>query len=207
MENQKFTTCKVPVMYPWVNQPDTKFDPDGLYRVEAVFDPKDEEHKAWLGQLAKFFEEAKAELKKTGKQANNKPWKKQVDPETKEETGKIVVAFKSKFRPKAFDAKGHSFPEDTNIGNDSVCRISFEKRPYEGMGGGLKLYFKAIQVISLVPWEGGSADDYGFDEEEGYESNVDPLIGEDDKENITRNSIDEGMPDYQPTEDEENLDF
>ncbi len=39
---------------------------------------------------------------------------------------------------------------------------------YEQMGGGVKLYLQAVQVLDLVEWNGGSADDYGFKEEKGF---------------------------------------
>jgi hypothetical protein len=59
--------------------------------------------------------------------------------------------------------KMEDFPE---LGNGSRVRVNYKEASYEGFGGGFNLYLNAIQVLEHVEISGGTADDYGFGEEE-----------------------------------------
>jgi hypothetical protein len=154
-----FTTPKASCRFPFLTIADTKFNPDGIYRIEMIFDPKVEEHKKFLEHCKNLYTQSKGK---------NLPYKKEVDLETKEETGKWVVKFTSNFRPKVFDAKGYHMDDDVLVGNGSVVKVSYGYTFYEGMNGGVKLYLQAVQVLELVEWNGGSFDDFGFQAEQGY---------------------------------------
>lgn len=150
-------------MYPFVVVPDTRFNPEGTYSIDLRLDPKEnKDHNLFLGNLKKSFESC------VGK---NKPYKPEIDKASEESTGLWIVKFKSKFGVKLFDSKGtlmdgtrkHNF-----IGNESKIKISYTEGTYTQNGGGLSLYLQAVQVIVLIEWDGGNAEDYGFGEEKGY---------------------------------------
>lgn len=70
-----------------------------------------------------------------------------------------------------FDSKGK--PIDVNIGRDSVIKVSFSANPYympSTRTCGLSLRLLAVQVITLNEFGDSSASSYGFEEEEGYNS-------------------------------------
>jgi hypothetical protein len=111
------------------------------------------------------------------------------DKETEEETGEIAFKFTMKAsgkyrdghakagqrwqrRPMIFDAKGKPMDKAPNIWGGTVGRIRFEVSPYfiPGTGAaGLKLSLMGVQVIKLVSNGAQTADEMGFEEEDGYE--------------------------------------
>ena len=116
---------------------------------------------------------------------------------------KAVITKKdgSKFEVKIpqFDSKGK--PMKANIGRDSVIKINFSIKPYympTTKTVGLSLRPVAVQVIDLKEFaSGGSAESYGFGEEEGgYEANdgeestADTPWNDDDEEGTSSSSTD-----------------
>ena len=152
-------TPQVEVEYPFLFQPDTKFDPDGVYRINLLFDPaRNEEHAAFMKALRTEWEPTKGK---------NKPWKEHKDQDDKP-TGKFSVKMKTKYQPKVFDAKTQPINRDSNIiGNGSEVKVAYTTKPYSDNGGGLSLYLQAVQVIKLIEYvpDGGN---FGFDETDGY---------------------------------------
>ena len=71
-----------------------------------------------------------------------------------------------------FDAKKNNV--DAQIGNGSLIKVGFFASPYHMSKDnyGLTLRLLAIQVLELKEYNSGSgnAEDFGFDEEEGYEA-------------------------------------
>lgn len=176
-----FTTPKATARFPFLTIADTKFNPDGIYRIELIFDPKDKGHNEFLTHCKNLYTQSKGK---------NIPYKKEIDLETHEETGKYIVKFTSNYKPRIFDAKGYHMDENILVGNGSVVRVSYGYSFYEGMNGGVKLYLQAVQVIELVEWNGGSFDDFGFQAEQGYtgtteelQDTPDPAFGLIDDEN------------------------
>jgi hypothetical protein len=95
--------------------------------------------------------------------AKNKPYS--YDDETKTYSFK----FASKYRPQLFDSHGVKVEGDLAVGSGSTIVCSVEAKPYEGFGGGLKFYLKAVQIIDFVEYSGSTSDDFGFTaEEEGF---------------------------------------
>jgi len=69
-----------------------------------------------------------------------------------------------------FDSKANKIMREENfIANGSTVRVNWSHGFYTQGGGGVSLYLNSVQVIELIEWEGGSASDYGFGVEEGYE--------------------------------------
>lgn len=179
----RFTTPKGYAQYPYLLEPDTKFDADGVYRVSLAISDSESLRKL-LSKLNAVLEEfvnndpevAKARAK--GKTIN------ESDFYEKDDEGRFVLKFKqkakiqkkdgSKFEVKIpqFDSKAQ--PMSANIGRDSVIKINFSVRPYympTTKTCGLSLRPVAVQVIELNEFGGRDAKAYGFDaEEDGYET-------------------------------------
>jgi hypothetical protein len=186
-------------VYPWLNRPDTKFDPEGKYRVQLKYDANDEAGVAFVKKLAerhkKQVRDARAELGDTIKESA-KPFKKDDD-------GNWLVQFKLNAvgktregetftnKPVLFDASGQPCP-DARVAGGSEGKVSFEIIDFgnAGIGAGISLRMKAVQIIKLVEWDSGTAEKYGFEEEEGFsasdssefESTSDDFESEDETE-------------------------
>lgn len=74
---------------------------------------------------------------------------------------------KYKFEVKVYDAKANQLSDVPNIGNGTKANVDIELYPYVFKNNkGIKINLKAIQILDLVEFGGGSA----FEEEEGYTS-------------------------------------
>jgi hypothetical protein len=166
----------------FLDKPDTRFDEDGIYRIELVLE-QTEQVQSFLDRLDEManeaWEEQTKETKPTvkSKAVLAKPYQAEEDPETGEETGRIVVRFKSKakvqtkkglmdMKPRVFDAKGRTVNPVPKIGNGSTVKVAFAYRPYfvaSSRRVGVSLYLNAVQLIELVEFGGGNP----FGEEEG----------------------------------------
>jgi len=159
--------------YAFLFIPDTKFNPEGVFRIEIIFDPAENaDHQSFLTFIKEKWEATKGK---------NKPWKNEIIEETGETTGRFIIKFKSKYAVNVFDALKNKIEFDSNkIGNGSKVRVSFSMQKYTQREGGLALYLNAVQVVNLVEYSGGSAEDFGFDEVDGYNSmeNVEKVFDE-----------------------------
>lgn len=178
----RFTTPKGTAQYPYLTKPDTKFNPEGEYKVKLELDAAD------AGELISFLDEqvelAVEKAKKDPKNAGKKIKVGDAPYSVNEDTGKASINFKLKAkvttksgetfeqRPAIFDAKGKPIT-DVNIGGGSKVKVAYEVVPFYTalVGASISLRMKAVQVIDLVEFSGGaSAEGYGFGEEEGYEA-------------------------------------
>ena len=167
--------------YPYLTKPDTKFNPDGEYKLSLQV-PTEESTSliAFLDeQLAESI--AKAKKENPGKKIKEGTAGYEVD----EETGNTTFRFKLKAkvnmksgdsfeqRPALFDSKGKPLDSSVNIAGGSKVKVSYEILPYYTAiaGAGLSLRVRAVQVIDLVEFSGGGAGAFGFGEEEGYVAN------------------------------------
>jgi hypothetical protein len=217
-EKQKFpSTPKGLAMYAWLTRADTKFDADGVYKVNLVLDPAD------AAPIIEAIDKQAAEFLAEKRKAEKNPVKAKRlkmssdTPYAEDEDGNIVIKFKMKAKgktkageeftqkPKLFDAKGKPITGDIPLGNGSTIRVSYEMVSYlhPKEGAGITLRLRAVQVIELVAYvSGGSADDFGFDEEEGgFASDEEPQAKPADA------SADAEGDDEEEAEEEGNGDF
>jgi hypothetical protein len=189
----RLTTPVGVAKYPWLNKPDTKFDPQGVYRVQLALDP--EKHEEFLARLDEMVEksvaQAKADLRKNKPQDIDKiivkpAYEKEYDSDG-EETGMVEIKFKMKhiintkngditLTPDLFDGKGNVInPKEVNIYGGSKMRINFTPRAYYMAStkmAGVSMQLNAVQVIELVE-RGSDSSFYGFGEvDDGFDSNV-----------------------------------
>ena len=122
----------------------------------------DEDHREvdnWLKKLAKD-----AGLKTVA----NWPWKKD------KKTGEITLHVSSgeQYKPGLYDAKNQPL-DGVTIGGGSILKTNVSPFVYEGLGGGIKLYLNAVQVVTLE--RGANNGVSPFDEEEdGYVAEAAP---------------------------------
>jgi len=112
------------------------------------------------------------------------------------ETGEVIFKFKMnasfvkkengedkviRMSPQMFDAKGVKLNSPPNVAPGSILKINFSPNPYyvdATHTAGIQLRLNAVQIIELKTFGGGGdAGSYGFQAEEGYESNPENEAG------------------------------
>lgn len=176
----RYVTPKGTAQYPYLTKPDTKFNPDGEYKISLELDAAD------ASEIMSFLDEQLAKSIASAKEENKGKKIKQGDApySVNEDTGKVTVRFKlkAKVTPKngdpfeqkvaLFDAKGQPLGSKANIGGGSKVKVAYELIPYYTAiaGAGVSLRLRAVQVIDLVEYSSGGAGTFGFGEEDGYEA-------------------------------------
>ena len=186
-KNPRYVTPAGIAQYPYLSKPDTKFNPDGEYKLKLEI-PGDQAQDI-VTFLDEQHEAAQAKAKKENPGKKIKPGNSPY--EIDEDSGKVVVNFKLKAkvtpkngdpfeqRPAIFDAKGKPL-QDVNVGGGSKVKVAYEVVPYYTAiaGAGVTLRMKAVQVIDLKEFSGGAgADAFGFGEEDGYEAEDNSAAG------------------------------
>ena len=175
----KITTPKGTAQFPWLNKADTKFSELGDYKVNLVV-PKDEAA-AFVKKVTDARKEA-AQAEKAKKLAPL-PFENELDDQGNE-TGNVVIKCKvankrSKRTGEVWDRKPALFdskltPISATVGGGSQLRLSCELYFWKSanLGMGVMIQPLAVQVIKLVELGGVSADDFGFEEEDGFEGSA-----------------------------------
>lgn len=180
----RYTTPLGVAQYPWLVEPDTKFNPDGDYKVNMLFGDKDNEHlKFILKDLSNILEEYYQGIITDPKYAKVASKIQKGDIFEEDTDGNIVMKFKQKAILKSikgthevkiplFDSKGKPL-SNIKLGGGSKIKLCFSVAPYYVPSTrmcGLSLRPVAVQVIELKEWaEGGTMQAYGFKDEDGYE--------------------------------------
>ena len=185
--NERITTPFGLSLWAHVNEPDTKFNADGDFKINLELSESDaaplieQIQKAKEAALIKFQEDAKAEGK-TAK-AISKIKLSEIDPyaEDDEDEDKIIFKFKRRasftkdsgektyFDVPLHDSTGKVIKDKPAIGNGSTVRVMAELIPYHmaTSGVGISLRLSKVQIKNLVEF---STDGPGFDacEDGGY---------------------------------------
>lgn len=191
-KRERYMTPKGVAVFPWLNNPDTKFKAEGEYRV-ALRMPADEVApliEKLQPKLDKAVAEAKKDPKRKGKKLTVHEFVRPVLDDDGNETGDVEMRFKmtasgiSKktgkpwaMKPDLFDAQGRPLSEEARIFGGSVMKVCFSAEPFDKpIGIGLSLRLEAAQVIKLVS-STRDASSYGFgnegDEEDEEEESAD----------------------------------
>lgn len=195
----RITTPKGIAKFPRLSSPDTKFNPDGEYRVILLLDP--EKDKEFLDELDAMADAAVQKAQEENKRyrkliQRQEPYKMELDQDG-EETGLVEVKFKMRARVKSKDGKEYNFapalfdaqgkpidPTKINIGGGSIIRVNFTPNPYfvaATKTAGISLQLNAVQVLELVQYNGGDAASFGFEQEEGFSiDDIDSTVDDSD---------------------------
>lgn len=177
-------------VYPRLNEPDTKFDPNGTYSVRLKL--TDEEAAPLIDIIDKLideaFEEAVEEAKTPAAKKKIKradvPYKAEEDDQG-EPTGYTLFNFKRKasgvtkegkawaYTCPVFDAKLK--PVDltkVQIGGGSTIVVSYSAVPFNvpALGVGASLRLEAVQLLDLKEWGAKDASSFGFGVSDGFEA-------------------------------------
>ena len=177
---ERFVSPKGIASYPYLTNPDTKFNPDGEYKVSLIVAGAD------ASKAIDFLtEKHKAAVAQAKKENAGKRVKESELPFIENDDGTVTFKFKLKAKvtpkkgdpfeqkPALFDAKGKPLTGETKVGGGSTIKVSYEVVPYYTAiaGAGISLRLKAVQIIELKEYSGGgNAESYGFGEEEGFEA-------------------------------------
>lgn len=181
-------------VWPKLNEPDTKFKPEGEFNVklqlsEEVGTPLVEKFDA---AIAEQYEVAKrtfaADPKNKGKSFANSKLAKYADkPYSIGEgdlAGTITFNFKAlasgvskktgkpwKKKIALFDAKLAPLPVEARVGGGSTIKVAYTMNPFSTpIGTGLSLRLESVQVLELREYS-RDAKSFGFGEEEGFSVN------------------------------------
>jgi hypothetical protein len=177
------TTPKGKAIYPRLNEPDTKFNVDGVYSAKILVTEGD--YNAFKGQLDNWFS---GEYKRLCEENGNKKLRMSMScPLSITDAGDYQIYAKQvakkqtkkgelTFTIALFDSKGAKITDGPSVGSGSVLKLAVEPAAWYSptVGAGYTLRLKAAQVIELCEFGGGSGngDNFGFSsEEEGYVSN------------------------------------
>lgn len=210
------TTPKGPAIWPSLNAPDTKWDPEGKYTCKQKFAGDDPEVQALVARLTKirddFYDAEIERLKAEKKMALARELKKgdvikvELDDETGDETGFLILGSSMKAsgttkdgrpwsqKPKLFNAKGIELKAPPRISSGTIVKLSVEVSPFVAQSNKevtLSIRLHAAQIISLVSGGSRSFEGYGFASEDGDE------IGDEDQGSPFG---DEGDADYSSSE-------
>ena len=180
------TTPRGVFIYPYLNDADTRFVAEGLFRVKWSGTP--EAAAGMVEEIDAAMEHAMADaIKNEESPAKKKKIEKKglADcPYQETDEGMIEINFKMKasgirkkdgkpwsMRPAIFDGQGNLIPSDQlpQIGGGTEGKISYELGEFYTplVGSGVSLRLRAAQILVLVEFGGGTAEEHGFESEEG----------------------------------------
>ena len=168
--------------YPWVNNPNTKFNEDGEYKIGVIVTKKEAD--AFKKQLKPFYDAAyEQEVAKNGGEAVKKASSSPVVKNDGDEGGwEIRAKLKAKvisrdgtvhnLRVGLFDSQGKPHPKDVVIGGGSRVRVAVRPKFWNvsAVGGfGMTLELDAVQIIDLQAFNPSerSGESFGFTAVEG----------------------------------------
>lgn len=182
MKRQQIVTPKGVAVYPHLNTPDTKFTPEGEYKVNLKLTAEDAA--PLIAELTAALDAYHAaQIKIDPKVARfNKalPMDEEVDDQGNL-TGNMIFKFKQKasvttrtgdtidFKVALFDAGVK--PTTETVGGGSIIKVAASVWPYvmpTTKTVGLSLRPTSVQILQLKQWEGSATS--MFDKEDGYEA-------------------------------------
>lgn len=182
---ERITTPAGIVRYAWLQNPDTRFNPEGVYKVDLLIPSRsciDLRHQ--LDDLVVgAFSSAKAAAKnpRHAKQITvSRPYfsdcdKVGEDAEQMEIRFRMIAKIKTSVgdyirRPFVFDAYCNAVEKCPEVGRGSRLKINFTPLPYFNPAtreAGVSLRLNAVQILELVARNGESATEFGFTSGEG----------------------------------------
>lgn len=182
-KSTRITSPKGSAVYPWLNEPDRRFDQTGVYSVSLRVKADDKDVVTFVDMIKKIADEMYAQvIKETKKKAKKAdlPIKDVIDVDGNE-TGEIDIKFKLKSqggqgektwvqRPALFDSKGK--PMNDKVGGGSTIKVGCEAVPFFSptVGVGVTLRLKAVQILELQEFNGGASSASWFTSEQGFET-------------------------------------
>ena len=182
---QKIVSPRGIAVYPWLNSPDTKFSPDGDYKVTLKVEA--EAAAPLIAKLDEVLTNYKAQQVKTnpkvGQYSITPPYEMELDDQGNA-TGNYLFKFKQKAKIHTKDGRvidmkvalvdASRTPTSVNVGGGSEIKIAATVFPYAMSSNkniGVSLRPSAVQILSLAS---GSNVVSLFDDEEGFKAEAAP---------------------------------
>ena len=194
----KIVTPRGIAVYPWLNRPDTKFSPDGDFKVTLKVEAK--EAAPLIEKLDEALtnyqdQQAKADPK-IGRYSITPPYEEEVDDQGNL-TGNYLFKFKQKAVINTKDGRtidmkvalvdASRTPTTVNVGGGSEIKIAATVFPYAmktTKSVGLSLRPSAVQILSLVSGQSNVVS--MFDDEDGFKTEDAPAA----KDNFNTQELD-----------------
>ena len=158
---KNFVTPAGTLSWPWIGKPDTRYNPEGVYKSDFIIN--EEQAKPLMALCEEVFvaEFGAAKLKKA-----RMPFEEEVD-EAGNPTGNIKFKFKSSRQPKLYDAKGKQIARTIQVASGTLAKVATALKPYAtGINTGVTMYLNDVQILELVEFGGGGTK---FKAEEGFD--------------------------------------
>lgn len=153
-------TPKGTLSWPYIGKPDTRYNPEGVYKTSLIVPAKEAESLMEMCKQSFISEYGDKKLAKA-----NMPFTVEEDSDGNE-TGNVIFKFKSKRAPKLYDAKGKEIKKVLQVASGTVAKVATAINPYQtGINTGVSLYLNDVQIIELVEFGAGAK----FSAEDGYE--------------------------------------
>ena len=182
----KIVTPRGTAVYPWLNRPDTKFSPDGDFKVTLKVGA--EEAAPLIEKLdealAKYQEQQAKADPKIGRYSTITPYEEEMDDQGNL-TGNYLFKFKQKAVINTKDGRtidmkvalvdASRTPTTVNVGGGSEIKIAASVFPYAmntTKSVGLSLRPSAVQILSLVSGQSNVVS--MFDDEDGFKTEEAP---------------------------------
>lgn len=182
----KVVTRKGIAVFPYLSEPDTKFNPEGRYGVKIRLTAEDAQPliEAIQGELPKAQALLDEHREKAPKNKRD-DFKVVSEPWAEEDNGDLTFNFGMKasgiskktgkpwkMTPRIVDALGKTVKPNVKIGGGSIIRVSAELFPYynaSSKSAGISLKLVGVQVLVLKQYGERSAEEMGFEiEEDGF---------------------------------------
>lgn len=146
------------VKFAHITTPQTRFQPEGVYRADLVLDPNDERHAAFLSLLETQADKVREILGPRKGADMRVPWEDEFTKDD-EPTGMVIVKASTKAVTKDGDPRplpvvdSKKQPVKATVGGGSVIICNVKPHAYEtGSNRGIKLYLNAVQVRELATY-------------------------------------------------------
>lgn len=205
----KLTTPAGVAVYPRLSRPDTKYHEYGVYKADVRIPI--EEAKPLLNEIGKIYKQHVGEAHPKLPRSKDKEavWYYELDDEGDVIKDHVIFKLRAKNvktssgdiwdrKPRQFDARKNLIKNGPTIGGGTIMKVSFEVDCYNTKSSaGLRLVPLAVQILDLVEYDaGGSAEDFGFEEEEGWAGDTD------DFDNDNNNNEEEDADSEEDSEEE-----
>ena len=194
----KIVTPRGIAVYPWLNRPDTKFSPDGDFKVTLKIEG--EEAAPLIEKLDEVLAKYKAQQAKAdpkvGRYSISPPYEMEADDQGNA-TGDYLFKFKQKAKIQTKDGRtidmkvalvdASRTPTTVNVGGGSEIKIAATVFPYvmsTTKSVGLSLRPSAVQILSLVSGQSNVVS--MFDDEDGFKTEDAPAA----KDNFNTQELD-----------------
>ena len=194
-QKEKFPTMVTPrglAAFTWLTKKDTKYNANGVYKVSVVLDKKDMSEgrvefgsetlpgAAWVKNILSICKSNGVPSTPGERSCPVKDGDKMIDKYGKKKfAGKLVMEFKTGYKPSVIDTKGIALPQSVEVLNGDMIKVAFNP-VYREVNGNhyLSMYLSKVMLVEKVVESAGGAEMFG-ESDGGYEVPEDARVAVD----------------------------